>query len=163
MSRIWSIGVVVLSKGLSSMKKFEFAKLILVLVIGLNSLPLHANIIEAEKALKELLSDVKTMEGEITRSVKEEQPTHYKTKYGDTLDDIIINHVVEMPVKRNIIKRAIVNANPNAFKSNNPNWMYSGRTIKLPDANDIKTLIFTDEALDKLSLGRNRDEWIRFP
>ena len=124
---------------------------------------MHANIIEAEKALKELLSDVKTMEGEITRSVKEEQPTHYKTKYGDTLDDIIINHVVEMPVKRNIIKRAIVNANPTAFKSNNPNWMYSGRTIKLPDANDIKTLIFTDEALHKLSLGRNRDEWIRFP
>jgi len=145
------------------MKKFEFAKLILVLVTGFNSLPLQANISEAEKALKELLSDVKTMEGEITRSVKEEQPTHYKTKYGDTLDDIIINHVVEMPVKRNIIKRAIVNANPNAFKSNNPNWMYSGRTIKLPDANDIKTLIFTDEALDKLSLGRNRDEWIRFP
>ena len=145
------------------MKNFEFAKLILVLVTGLNSLPLQANISEAEKALKELLSDVKTMEGEITRSVKEEQPTHYKTKYGDTLDDIIINHVVEMPVKRNIIKRAIVNANPNAFKSNNPNWMYSGRTIKLPDANDIKTLIFTDEALDKLNLGRNRDEWIRFP
>ena len=63
------------------MKKFEFAKLILVLVTGLNSLPLQANISEAEKALKELLSDVKTMEGEITRSVKEEQPTHYKTKY----------------------------------------------------------------------------------
>ena len=44
------------------MKKFEFAKLILVLVTGFNSLPLQANISEAEKALKELLSDVKTME-----------------------------------------------------------------------------------------------------
>ena len=145
------------------MNKFELTKFILVLITGMSSLPLQANISEAEKALTELLSDVKTMDGEITRSIKEEQPTHYKTKYGDTLDEIIINHVVEMPVKRNIIKRAIVNANPSAFKSNNPNWMYSGRTIKLPDANDIKTLIFTDEALDKLSLGNNRDEWIRFP
>ena len=145
------------------MNKFELTKFILVLITGMSSLSLQANISEAEKALTELLSDVKTMDGEITRSIKEEQPTHYKTKYGDTLDEIIINHVVEMPVKRNIIKRAIVNANPSAFKSNNPNWMYSGRTIKLPDANDIKTLIFTDEALDKLSLGKNRDEWIRFP
>ena len=59
-----------LSKGLSSMKKFEFAKYILVLVTGMASLPLQASISEAEKALKELLSDVKTMEGEITRSVK---------------------------------------------------------------------------------------------
>lgn len=145
------------------MRRFEFSKLVLVFFSVMGFLPVQADIAQAEKALKELLSDVTSIEGEISRSVEKEQLTHYRTEYGDTLDDIIVDHVVEMPVKRNIIKRAIVNANPHAFKSNNPNWMFSGKTIKLPDADDIKDLIFTDEALEKLSLNRNRDEWIRYP
>jgi hypothetical protein len=41
--------------------------------------------------------------------------------------------------------------------------MYSGRKIKLPDAEDIRNLIFTDEAKKKMARGKNRDEWIRYP
>ena len=68
-----------------------------------------------------------------------------------------------MPIRTDILKRVVMYANPNAFKSNNPNWMFSGRKLKLPDADDIRNLIFTDEAKKKMVQGRNRDDWIRYP
>ncbi len=120
-----------------------------------------ANIKDAEKALAKLMSDVEKVE--LAEKNKEENPTHYKTKYGDTLDQIIIDYLPNLPVRTAMVKRTIVHANPHAFKRSNPNWMYSGKKIKLPDAEDLKDLIFTDAAQDKMSLGQDRDNWIRFP
>jgi len=88
---------------------------------------------------------------------------HYKTQYGDTLDQIIIDYMPNLPIRTSMLKRAIVFANPHAFKRSNPNWMYSGKKLKLPDAEDIRDLIFTDAAQDAMSKGDKRDEWIRFP
>jgi nucleoid-associated protein YgaU len=120
-----------------------------------------ANIKDAEKALAQLMSDVEKVE--LAQKSKEEDPSHYKTKYGDTLDQIIIDYLPNLPVRTAIVKRTIVHANPHAFKRSNPNWMYSGKKIKLPDAEDLKDLIFTDAAQDKMSRGQDRDDWIRFP
>ena len=124
---------------------------------------LQANTLEAEKALKRLLGDIDKMESQLSISTKKSQITHYKTQYGDTLDQILIDHVGEMPIRTDILKRVVMYANPNAFKSNNPNWMFSGRKLKLPDADDIRNLIFTDEAKKKMAQGRNHDDWIRYP
>jgi hypothetical protein len=120
-----------------------------------------ANIKDAEKALAQLMSDVEKVE--LAQKSKEENPSHYKTKYGDTLDQIIIDYLPNLPVRTAMVKRTIVHANPHAFKRSNPNWMYSGKKIKLPDADDLKDLIFTDAAQDKMSRGQDRDDWIRFP
>lgn len=120
-----------------------------------------ANIKDAEKALAKLMSDVEKVE--LAEKNKEENPSHYKTKYGDTLDQIIIDYLPNLPVRTAMVKRTIVHANPHAFKRSNPNWMYSGKKIKLPDAEDLKDLIFTDAAQDKMSRGQDRDDWIRFP
>ena len=78
---------------------------------------------------------------------------------------IILNFLsgVVLPIITSMLKRAIVFANPHAFKRSNPNWMYSGKKLKLPDAEDIRDLIFTDAAQDAMSKGDKRDEWIRFP
>ena len=143
------------------MTKTKYIVLTAILVTTVQSGPLNASMLEAEKALKALLSDVQDVEAELEKSPGSE--THYKTQYGDTLDEIIIKHVAKMPIRRDIVKRAIVHANPHAFKRRNPNWMYSGRKIKLPDAEDIRNLIFTDEAKKKMARGKNRDEWIRYP
>ena len=32
--------------------------------------------------------------------MKKSKPSHYVIKYGDTLDQIIIDHVEDMPIKR---------------------------------------------------------------
>lgn len=124
---------------------------------------LQANTLEAERALKRLLGDIDKMESQLSISAKKPRITHYKTQYGDTLDQILIDHVGEMPIRTDILKRVVMHANPNAFKSNNSNWMFSGRKLKLPDADDIRNLIFTDEAKKKMAQGRNRDDWIRHP
>ena len=120
-----------------------------------------ANIKDAEKALAQLMSDVEKVE--LAQKSKEENPSHYKTKYGDTLDQIILDYMPHLPIRTAMVKRAIVYANPHAFKRSNPNWMYSGKKIKLPDAEDLKDLIFTDSAQAKMSRGQDRDDWIRFP
>ena len=116
---------------------------------------------EAEKALDVLMSDVVNIDKK--SFAKKSKPTHYKIVYGDTLDQIIIDHVEKMPVRKDILKRAIVHANPQAFNRNNPNWMISGRKLKLPDVDDLSKLIFTDSARAEMLRGKDRDNWVRHP
>lgn len=120
-----------------------------------------ANINSAEKALAQLLSDVDVIK--FSTKAAKEQPTHYKTKYGDTLDQIIIDYLPNLPIRTATLKRAIIHANPHAFKRSNPNWMYSGKKLKLPDANDLRDLIFTDAGQRDMFRSKDRDGWIRFP
>ena len=117
----------------------------------------------AEKALKTLLSDIASIEANTPISVKKSKPSHYIIKYGDTLDQIIIDHVEDMPIKRDTLKRCIVHANPNVFNRKNPNWMYSGRKLKLPTVEDLNKCIFTDSAIEEMQEKRNKDDWIRYP
>jgi|TARA_B110000977_G_scaffold3189_1_gene4356 Tfp pilus assembly protein FimV len=135
----------------------------LLILLGMPIGLLQANTLDAERALKHLLADVDKMEADFSISAKMSPATHYTTQYGDTLDEILIKHVGKMPIRKDILKRVVVHANPNAFKRSNPNWMFSGRKLKLPDADDIRNLIFTDEAKKKMLQGRNRDDWIRYP
>ena len=135
----------------------------LLILLGMPIGLLQANTLDAERALKHLLADVDKMEADFSISAKMSPAKHYTTQYGDTLDEILIKHVGKMPIRKDILKRVVVHANPNAFKRSNPNWMFSGRKLKLPDADDIRNLIFTDEAKKKMLQGRNRDDWIRYP
>jgi Tfp pilus assembly protein FimV len=135
----------------------------LLILLGMPIGLLQANTLDAERALKHLLADVDKMEADFSISAKSSPATHYTTQYGDTLDEILIKHVGKMPIRKDILKRVVVHANPNAFKRSNPNWMFSGRKLKLPDTDDIRNLIFTDEAKKKMLQGRNRDDWIRYP
>ncbi len=117
----------------------------------------------AEKALKTLLSDIASIEANTPISVKKSKPSHYIIKYGDTLDQIIIDHVEDMPIKRDTLKRCIVHANPNVFNRKNPNWMYSGRKLKLPTVEDLNKCIFKDSAIEEMQEKRNKDNYIRYP
>ena len=135
----------------------------LLILLGMPIGLLQANTLDAERALKHLLADVDKMEADFSISAKMSPATHYTTQYGDTLDEILIKHVGKMPIRKDILKRVVVHANPNAFKRSNPNWMFSGKKIKLPDAGDIRDLIFTEDALGKMGLGQDQDSWVRFP
>ena len=117
----------------------------------------------AEKALNTLFSDIASIEMNTTNSEKRSKPSHYKIQYGDTLDQIIIDHVENMPIKRDTLKRCIVHANPNVFNRKNPNWMYSGRKLKLPTVEDLNKCIFTDSAIEEMQEKRNKDDWILYP
>ena len=117
----------------------------------------------AEKALKTLFSDIASIDENTPNFVQVSKPSHYIIKYGDTLDQIIIDHVGDMPIKRDTLKRCIVHANPNVFNRKNPNWMYSGRKLKLPTVEDLNKCIFTDSAIEEMQEKRNKRNYIRYP
>ena len=87
-------------------------------------------------------------------------------RHGETLDGIIAKVLPKMPLRKKILRAAIVQANPHAFKRKNPNWMYANKKIKLPDSTDIHNVIFTKSSnkLNAKQLARDeRKSWVSFP
>ena len=108
-----------------------------------------------EDALKQLIKDIEALrkapasgttvgrpDGAAGSSKKGLLGGTYVTKRGDTLNQIIQSQVSGLPLKMNILRLAIVNANPHAFKRSNPNWMYAGKRLKLPSVDDIRSVVF---------------------
>jgi hypothetical protein len=90
---------------------------------------------------------------------------HYDVQFGDTLDGIIKDQLRDNPVHKNILRQAVVLANPKAFRRNNPHWLYANRKIKLPEAADIHRAVFKQSAIQGELLDRidNQKHWIRYP
>lgn len=97
------------------------------------------------------------------KNASETQAT-YRVKRGETLDQVIRKLAPESNLQKNLLRQAFVKANPHAFRRNNPNWMYAGVLLKVPEIDDLRRLIFKDSAG---SLRKNiKDEkagWVRFP
>ncbi|MDB9843073.1 LysM peptidoglycan-binding domain-containing protein [Porticoccaceae bacterium] len=126
----------------------------------------YADTADAEKALEQLMKDISSLQDDFEEPVMTSQNGYYKTRLGDTLSQIIQRTVPNVPVRKKILQQAIVRANPHAFKRSNPNWMFAGRKLKLPDAADIHKVIFTDAAgksTKKSSHYDERDGWVSFP
>ena len=60
---------------------------------------------------------------------------------NETLSDIILNYYGSKSFNNNILSLAIVHFNKKAFVRNNPNYLYSGKSLYLPSINEIKDLI----------------------
>ena len=86
-------------------------------------------------------------------------------QFGDTLDGIIKDQLGHNPVRKNILRQAVVLANPKAFRRNNPHWLYANRKIKLPEAADIHRAVFKQSAIQDKLLDRieSKKHWIRYP
>ena len=127
-----------------------------------------------EDALKQLLKDVEGLRKAPIRSKKDtkgEKGTSksanllggsYHTMPGDTLNEIINTHMPELPIKANIVRLAIVKANPHAFKRSNPNWMYAGKNIRLPTVDDVRKVVFKVDSRKK-RLSSDPERWIQYP
>jgi hypothetical protein len=59
----------------------------------------------------------------------------------ETLSDIMLNYYGSKSFNNNILSLAIVHFNKKAFVRNNPNYLYSGKSLYLPSINEIKDLI----------------------
>ncbi len=90
---------------------------------------------------------------------------YYMVKEGETLDQIILSTMPKTNIRKSIIKRAFVNANPHAFKRSNPNWMYANKRLKLPDADDIKSVVFKNKNLSNKERISDQDKktWVSYP
>ena len=63
-------------------------------------------------------------------------------------------------IKKQFIRSAFVQANPGAFRSQNPNWLLAGKEMRIPTAQDILALIFVEAPESTSKSTRN---WIKFP
>jgi hypothetical protein len=89
----------------------------------------------------------------------------YVVKSGDYLDKIITQTVGDSPLRRDILRSAFVRANPHAFMRSNPNWLLANKKLRVPEAEDIKKVIFTDESRRKQNQRPSDpyEGWIQYP
>ena len=121
----------------------------------------QAESMSAERALAQLVKDIKRAQPALANNSSEDG--YYTTRPGDTVDMILNRMLPNMPVRRDILRKALVKANPHAFKRSNPNWMYANKKLKLPGATDIHNVVFTDQANDKKSNQEERFSWVKYP
>ena len=76
---------------------------------------------------------------------------------------ILLRMLPNMPVKKAILRQALVKANPHAFKRSNPNWMYAGKRLRLPTADDIHNVVFVKQSSKNKSKPNGRLSWVRYP
>ena len=136
-----------------------------------NAAPAEETIDEAEldDALSRMVADLERQLEVAAALAKEDEVSpdgSYVVKKGDYLDKIINQTVGSSPLRRDILRRAFVRANPHAFMRSNPNWLLANKRLRVPEADDIKNVIFTDESLrtSKQRESANLHEgWIQFP
>ena len=83
----------------------------------------------------------------------------YSVRRGDTLDAIIRRTYNTSRIRRPIIRQAFVKANPTAFRRGNPNWMYAGKVLAMPEIKDFQKAIFVDGSP---AVGGKRN-WVTYP
>jgi Tfp pilus assembly protein FimV len=121
----------------------------------------HAEPLSAERAFAQLMKDVQSLEPKLAKNSSKDG--YYTTRPGDTVDMILLRMLPNMPVKKAILQQALVKANPHAFKRNNPNWMYSGKRLRLPGADDIHNVVFTQQADRTKFKPNDRVSWVKYP
>lgn len=118
----------------------------------------------AERALARLMKDVQKLEPQLAKSTSgQANDGYYTTRPGDTVDMILLRIIPKMPVKKAILRQALVKANPHAFKRSNPNWMYAGKRLRLPGAKDIHNVVFIEQADTKASQRDAKLSWVKYP
>ena len=133
-----------------------------------------------DQAVSRLLKDIKDVEvmkvpvpgasQQGMKSGKQQLPETVKTggtyqvRRGETLDMVIRKVAPNSPLQRNLLRQAFVKANPHAFRRNNPNWMYAGAILKVPDIDDLRRVIFKETpGRLKKNVSDEKAGWVRFP
>ena len=118
---------------------------------------------ELDSALKRLVKDLEQAMMTASEGVASNNDGTYLIKRGDYLDKIIRTTVGNYPFKRDILRKAFVQANPKVFRRSNPNWMYANKTMRIPQVEDIKGVIFKDQSEQKSFSENPYEGWVRYP
>lgn len=116
-----------------------------------------------DQALLTLLGNADIGDFINTRRSEEIQGGFYQVRSGDTLDVLIRRMYGDSAIRNDILRQAIIRANPNAFRNNNPNWMLAGATLRIPDADDVMALIFRDLDTVRARIRGGHPNWVRYP
>ena len=133
-----------------------------------------------DQAVSRLLKDIKDVEvmrvpvpGTPKRGISASKQTlpdtirtgsTHRVRRGETLDMVIRKVAPNSPLQRDLLRKAFVRANPHAFRRNNPNWMYAGVVLKVPDIDDLRRVVFRETPGNlKKNVSDKKAGWVRFP
>ncbi len=124
---------------------------------------------ELDRALQRLVDDLElAVLGLSARDAKQENGpggTHI-VQPGEYLDLIIERTLPNSPIRENILRRAFVKLNPNAFGGNgNPNYLFARQKLRIPTVEDLRTIIFKSGELEELKSESREPSrgWIQYP
>lgn len=86
----------------------------------------------------------------------------YKIRPGDTLSEIMAEHLGDTGVNHDVMQKVIVRNNKAAFRRGNVHWMMAGANLRLPTVTDVMDYVVPGKKISQQN--RSSDEgWIRFP
>jgi len=154
-----------------------------ILLIGV-SLPTVAADMSVDQAVSRLLKDIETevevlrvpipaakvtaekgagSDADISDSKIVTNGTH-RVRRGETLDMVIRKVAPNSAIQPRILRQAFVRANPQAFRRGNPNWLYAGAVLQVPDIEHLRQVIFkTSPNRLKKNISDEKAGWVRFP
>ena len=88
----------------------------------------------------------------------------HRVRRGETLDMVIRKVVPNSAIQPRILRQAFVRANPHAFRRGNPNWLYAGAVLQVPDVEHLRQVIFKNSPNRlKKNISDEKAGWVRFP
>jgi Tfp pilus assembly protein FimV len=125
--------------------------------------PQQTNNAAIDQALLTLLGRADIQDFLETRRSEEIRGGYYQVRSGDTLDVLLRRIYGDTPIRTDILRQAVIRANPHAFRNNNPNWMLAGAQLRVPDADDVLALIFRDLDAVRGRIQGGHPNWVRYP
>jgi Tfp pilus assembly protein FimV len=88
----------------------------------------------------------------------------HRVRRGETLDMVIRKVAPNSTIQPRVLRQAFVRANPHAFRRGNPNWLYAGAVLQVPDIEHLRQVIFKS-SLNRLkkNISDEKAGWVRFP
>ena len=88
----------------------------------------------------------------------------HRVRRGETLDMVIRKVAPNSAIQPRILRQAFVRANPHAFRRGNPNWLYAGAVLQVPDIEHLRQVIFKSSPNRlKKNISDEKAGWVRFP
>lgn len=116
-----------------------------------------------DEALLTLLGNADINDFLQARRSEEIRGGSYQVRTGDTLDEILQRIYGTTAIRTDILRRAMINANPHAFRNNNPNWILAGAQLRIPVADDVMGLIFRETDAVRGRLRGGHPNWVKYP
>ncbi len=118
---------------------------------------------EIDKALQTLLGNADIDDFLETRRSDEIRNGYYQVREGDSLDGLIRRIYRNSIIRNDILQQAFIHANPHAFRNRNPNWLLAGSQLRIPQADDVMSLVFKNPDTVKAHKLGGGSSWVRYP
>ncbi|MEK9652492.1 MAG: LysM peptidoglycan-binding domain-containing protein [Betaproteobacteria bacterium] len=130
-----------------------------------------ANFLESDElldALDRMLGGVKDAveQNSAEYGLDQEDDGTYRVKEGDSLSKIMERLAGDTQINPDFLQQVFIEANPRAFRRKNPNWLFAGARLRIPDLADFRSVVFKGSAVKSMKKDQEADpysDWIKYP